>query len=954
MGTCLSPIEIECLLADSLSPADRARAEAHLVECEKCRSELHEKPGQDHLFRDIQDAYAKKAAMQGGRNTEGQSAASISDSIDGYEVLAEIHRGGQGVVYKAVQQATKRTVALKVLLEGPYASPTQRRRFEREIDLVAGLRHPNIVTVYDSGVTSDRRHYFAMDYIDGLPLDTYLSDSSLSIDEILRLFQKICTAVSYAHQRGVIHRDLKPGNIRIDAVGEPHVLDFGLAKLAGVDPQAGAPVTVTGEFMGTLAYASPEQTKGDPQLIDIRTDVYSLGVVLYEMLTGSYPYEVVGQMADVLRNIAEVEPKRPSTIRRRINDEVETIILKTLAKDRDRRYQSAETLARDIEHYLHGEPIDAKRDSAWYVIRKTMQRYRVAAGVALSFVLLLGASTIALSIMYRNQSRARQEAEIAHKGAVRARTSEEAQRKLAEQRANELETVTGFQQSMLGGIDAEKMGRGIIEELRQGIRNGLEKEEVTPQEVESSLASFDRLVVRSNATNLALNVVDKNVLSRAVKAIQKDFTDKPLIRASLQYTVADTYMAIGLFEPAIQLEEASLQIRRRVLGDDHPDTLISMSTLAQLFRFMGRYEDALPYYAEVLETRRRTLGDSHPNTLLSITSMGLVLKSMGRFQEALPYSREAVESRRRILGPDHPATLDAVNSLGRLLESMGRYEEAMVYFREDLEGCHRILGDDHRNTLQSIMSMGRLLQRLGKYEQARPYYIEALEGYRRVLGDDHPDTIIAVLNMGALLRLDGKLKESERYYRDALRRSRRVLGDEHPTTLVVIDGVGGLLTEMDRHDEALRYLSEAIKTQRRTLGDDHPNTLNSILNMGRLMRKLGRLEEAEAFGAEAVRGANVKLAPSHPFRLIAIGDYGQSLAKLQRYAEAEGHLLEAQEGLATILGPSHRRTIKIINYIIELYDAWNAAEPDQGYDAKAAAWRAKLPQAVDEAESESR
>ncbi|MFH0981789.1 MAG: serine/threonine-protein kinase, partial [Planctomycetota bacterium] len=275
--------------------------------------------------------------------------------IEGYEILSEVHRGGQGVVYKAVQKATKRTVALKVLLEGPYASPRQRHRFEREIDLVASLQHPNIVTIYDSGVTRDGRHYFAMEYIRGLPLNAYLSDKNPSIDATLRLFRAICAAVNYAHQRGVIHRDLKPANIRVDSLGQPHILDFGLAKIGGADLSLGAPMTVTGEFMGTLAYASPEQAKGDPTLIDIRTDVYSLGVILYEMLTSKYPYPVVGQMVEVLRNIAEAEPSKPSTIRRQINDEVETIVLKCLQKERERRYQSAGELARDVEHFLTGE-----------------------------------------------------------------------------------------------------------------------------------------------------------------------------------------------------------------------------------------------------------------------------------------------------------------------------------------------------------------------------------------------------------------------------------------------------------------------------------------------------------------------------------------------------------------------------------------------------------------------
>jgi serine/threonine protein kinase len=402
MGNCLTPMDIEKLLADTLPTEEKARAQAHLRACERCRVQLEARRADQELFGQIKRAYRQENGSEphesdptrsgvGGAASPGRNL----DTIEGYDILSEIHRGGQGVVYKAVQKATKRTVALKVLLEGPYASPRQRHRFEREIDLVASLQHAHIVTVYDSGVTRDGRHYFAMEYIHGQPLNAYLSDKNLSIDGTLRLFQQICAAVNYAHQHGVIHRDLKPSNIRVDADGQPHILDFGLAKAAGTDLTAGAPVTVTGEFMGTLAYASPEQTKGDPRLIDIRTDVYSLGVILYEMLTGKYPYAVVGQMAEVLKNIAEAEPRKPSTIRRQIKDEVETIVLKALAKEKERRYQSAENLARDIEHYLNGEPIDAKRDSGWYLIRKSLRRYRVPVAVAAAFVILLGASTVA-------------------------------------------------------------------------------------------------------------------------------------------------------------------------------------------------------------------------------------------------------------------------------------------------------------------------------------------------------------------------------------------------------------------------------------------------------------------------------------------------------------------------------------------------------------------------------
>ncbi len=412
MDACPKIGEVEAFVAGEVSAEDKARFEAHLASCSRCRSLTSAIEQDQALAQGIQQAYEGIAVSTMNTSAElgSDERSSVADSIEGYEILHEIHRGGQGVVYKAVQLATKRTVALKVLLQGPYASPKQQHRFEREIDLVASLQHPNIVTVYDSGLTHGH-HYFAMEYIHGQSLDVYLSNNKLSIDRMLRLFRKICSAVNAAHQRGVIHRDLKPGNIRVDAEGEPHVLDFGLAKAAGSNLQGGAPVTMSGEFMGTLAYASPEQTRGDPNLVDIRTDVYSLGVILFEMLTGKFPYQVVGHFADVLNNIAEVEPERPSTICRQINNEVETIVLKALAKEKERRYQSAEALAHDVGRYLAGEAIEAKRNSAFYMLRKSLRRYRFVAGVAFAFVLVLAVSTIALSIMYRNQSVAREEAD---------------------------------------------------------------------------------------------------------------------------------------------------------------------------------------------------------------------------------------------------------------------------------------------------------------------------------------------------------------------------------------------------------------------------------------------------------------------------------------------------------------------------------------------------------------
>lgn len=379
MADCLGAAEIDSLLAGTLSPEQADRAQAHLAECEACHTELEARRAEAELFDEIRQAcQPETVSLQQDADalSEDASPEPLPQFVEGYKILSEIHHGGQGVVYQAIQKATKRTVALKVLLEGPYAPARHRLRFEREIDLAASLRHPNIVTIYDSGVTRDGRRYLAMEYIHGRPLNLYLHEVKLDTEDVLRLFAKICAAISFAHQRGVIHRDLKPGNIQVDADGEPHILDFGLAKTAGTSlTDRGAPVTVTGEFMGTLAYASPEQTKGDPDQVDVRTDVYSLGVILYEMLTGAFPYAVIGELTDVLKNIVEVSPKKPSTVRAQIDGELDTIVLKALTKEKERRYQSADALGREVERLLQGEPIEARRDSVRYVLHKRFRRF---------------------------------------------------------------------------------------------------------------------------------------------------------------------------------------------------------------------------------------------------------------------------------------------------------------------------------------------------------------------------------------------------------------------------------------------------------------------------------------------------------------------------------------------------------------------------------------------------
>jgi predicted Ser/Thr protein kinase len=332
----------------------------------------------------------------------------LREAFPGYEVVRELHRGGQGVVYLGIQTGTRRKVAIKVLHEGPFVGAAGRARFDREVQVLGQLDHANIVKIHESGATDAGALFYVMDYVPGRALDDYAAHQSrFDIRELLGLFARICEAVGAAHLLGIIHRDLKPANIRVKPDGEPVVVDFGLAKASAPGCERGGEhpaMTVSGQFVGSLPWASPEQAEGAPGGVDVRTDVYSLGVVLYQLLTGRFPYDVTGGMREVLEKIAGVEPARPRSLRPEIDDEVETIVLKCLQKARERRYQTAGELARDVRHYLAGEPIEAKRDSATYMLRKLAYRYRAAVAVGALILVLVVAFGVTMSVQYRRST----------------------------------------------------------------------------------------------------------------------------------------------------------------------------------------------------------------------------------------------------------------------------------------------------------------------------------------------------------------------------------------------------------------------------------------------------------------------------------------------------------------------------------------------------------------------
>ena len=434
MSACLTQELVERYTDGNCLAEEKQAIETHLAECESCRQQIEfsmsnmvepDKLNSSDINKDTAEASVEKTCVlqddfptraipleEISQSEKPDFAKSLESMIEGYEIVEEMPRGGQAAVYKAIHTATKTNVAIKVLLPTLLASARARYYFEREAELIASLDHPNIVSIRDSGIIH-HQYYFVMQYIEGEPLERYVRSEKLSFRETVVLFNKICTTITYAHQQGIIHRDLKFANILVDKRGEPHVLDFGLAKAVGLSEQAPdkAVATMTGQLAGTLSTMSPEQAAGRPDLIDVRTDVYSLGIMLYHMLTGQYPYEVTGSTLEVLQNIQRADPVRPRQIIRKFDSDVEAILLTALEKEPAKRYQSTAELKSDIENWLDGRPIRVKCVSTMYLLRKIIARHRYTSTVAaLLLLIIIGFAYVSFDL-YLTTKKAQQETE---------------------------------------------------------------------------------------------------------------------------------------------------------------------------------------------------------------------------------------------------------------------------------------------------------------------------------------------------------------------------------------------------------------------------------------------------------------------------------------------------------------------------------------------------------------
>lgn len=794
-----------------------------------------------------------------------QTVKSAAPEVPGYDDLMEIARGGQGVVFQAVQRSTRRRVAIKVLLNGDLASGAARRRFEREIDLVSRLRHPNIVSVYDSGLTPDGRLYLVMEFVEGTALADQGMQGARSRAEaraILESFAAVCDGVSYAHQHGVIHRDLKPRNIRIDSSGQPRVLDFGLAKVAGETD--GRTLSVTGQFLGSLPWASPEQASGNPDGVDVRSDVYSLGVILYQWLAGTMPYEIGTSLGEALTAISSAEPTNPAGMREGIDGELATIVLKCLAKSPERRYQSAGEVALDVRRYLAGEPIQAKRDSAWYTLRKKARRYRIVTAAAGAVaVVTLGALFISLRALDRaHQERARAEDQSALSG-----------------------TVTEFLREMLAAADPDKDGRDVkvltlVDRAGATIPQRFGDRPALAGTIYTTLAELYGTLLQHEAA-MAQFTLAAGAFARADGVD----TRRPL---HSQAMAAALLHKLGRSQESIDQLNAIYEKQRRVLGENDIDTISTLGEIAQATGALGRHAEA-----EAMLRRAIRATDALPAARWDVQAelhgrLGSALGEQGNLKESEAEQRIAVECATRQWGPESAQVIIAKNNLGVTLIDLGRLDEAEATFRDLIEVAERRHGADSENTIGLVNNLAKIIQDRGRYAECGPMMKRVYETRRNALGEGHQLTLVAMNNYASNLAFEKRYEEAITLQRRLLEIRRAKLGPDHWDTLLTLNNLGGSLRDAGRLDEAAESAQAAAEGARRTLGPDHFATWLFSMNLGRVYLLRGEAALAEPLLSDAAARIEPKFGPTHMYTRNA----WTNLAKLY---EAQGRTELARE-----------------------------------------------------------
>ena len=816
-------------------------------------------------------------AGPGGLQAEG-AALAPGDRLGRYRIDGLLGRGGMGEVYRASQlEPVRRTVAIK-LLHARRLDARHLAYFEVERQLLAQMKHPAIAQVFDAGATPEGFPFFVMEFIEGSPLTSFCEHRGLSLHERLELFIRVCEGVQHAHQKGVIHRDLKPGNILVSEVDGrplPKIIDFGIATAASRSLAAGERVGEL-ERAGTPDYMSPEQAGLEGVEVDTRSDVYSLGVLLYELLAGRRPG--AGEDSTAAAHTASTTIRPPSAqietlapgsasaragqlglskprLRRVLRSELDWVVLKAMRHDRGQRYSSAAELVQELQRFLEDRPLLAVPSSRRYVLGKYVRRHRLglAAAAAVSLAVLSG---LAVSLYSLQQARE--------------------QRELAEQRSADLERVAAFQQSMLEDIDVEAMGQGIASSLREQVAKA----------APASLPAFEETLAATSPPDLARGLVDREILASALQAIERDFGDQPALAAELRGAIGQVQVALGLSAQAAKQFEAVADFHEAAHGAAAPQTLAARNLQADAMARDGRPEEALalvernlghaaslPEGAEVRldaesqqaglvfvlgdrpraramqqalydrERARREADD--PKLLMLLDELGLSRGRMGEIAEARDIFEDLYVRRRESLGPEHETTLATMGRLAVMRAMDGDLAPAAQLQHERAEISARKLGAEHPVTLSERGNLANMLLGLRQYEESEALMRAVLEARQRLYGADAAVTLRTKLNLASLLARRKQFDEALRMESELLQARRRLLGPEHPDTVFLEVNHASTMHRAARPTDLVQaQLDRARPLAVRVLGVEHPQTEMAEMMQGLVWLRGGRLPQA--------------------------------------------------------------------------------------------------------------
>jgi serine/threonine protein kinase/tetratricopeptide (TPR) repeat protein len=935
-------------------------------------------------------------AVPGGTQAYEPVCEGPGTRIGPYKLLQQIGEGGMGVVYMAEQeQPVRRKVALKIIKPG-MDSRQVVARFEAERQALAMMDHLHIAKVFDAGMTESGRPYFVMELVHGVPITRFCDDNQLTPRQRLELFVPVCQAIQHAHQKGIIHRDVKPSNILVTMYDDkpvPKVIDFGVAKAIEQRLTEKTMFTQYGTLVGTFEYMSPEQAEMNAFGVDTRSDIYSLGVLLYELLTGTTPLERKrlreAALDELVRLIKEEEPPRPSVrlsssgnlpkiaaarktepgrLSKLVRGEIDWIVMKCLEKDRTRRYETANGLARDVERYLHDEPVEACPPSVGYRLRKFARKHRAAFVTAAGFAGLLLVGTMVSTWLAVRATRAEQIAVAARDAEIQQRQETEAQRDralTAESLASErLEQVTREKEQV------EKAEKKAAEEaaIAKAVNEFLQKDLLGQADVSKQEAGEE---------GPDPNVKVRTLLDRTAQSIEGKFQDQPLTEAAIRLTLGNTYSALGRYAEAQSHLERSARLRAAQLGDDHADTLTSKHNLAYLFLLQGKYDRAEQLIKEVLAARTAQLGAGHADTLTSKnhlaylynlqrefdraeqifkevlaarvallradhpdilttkSNLASVYQRQGKHDQAETLFQEVLDARIATQDPGHPSTLTAKNNLALQYAIQRKFDRAETLYREAIDGNTVLRGADHPRTLTNKNNLAAMYAAQGKYDQAELLHREVLEGRAARLGPDHPDTLASKHHLAFVYANQGKYDQAETLYKEAIDGYTAKLSADNRTTLLNKGSLALLYLSQGKYDQAETLYRELADSWKQKDGADSPQYANQLWGLGSTLLRQQKFTDAEPILRDCLV-IRTKKQPDDWSTFNARSLLGGSLLGQQKYADAEPLLVQGYEGVkqreAKIPVSLKVRLTEALERLVQLYDAWGKPE-------EAAKWR---------------